>query len=67
VLAAKTGFEAIQLAKTFNGNIDLAILDIVLPDLKAEHIYDQIKKYRPGLKVIICTGLSDSSRAKKRC
>jgi two-component system, cell cycle sensor histidine kinase and response regulator CckA len=33
VLQAETGKQAIELAKTFDGQIDLALLDIKLPDM----------------------------------
>jgi signal transduction histidine kinase len=65
VLAAETGLEAIRLSKHFGGPIDLVILDIVLPDMKAEQIYQRIKTFRPDVKVIICTGLSDRNRAQE--
>ena len=42
--------------KTFDGDIDLAILDIGLPDMGGEKLYPLLKKERPDLKVIICSG-----------
>ncbi len=56
VLLAKTGKEAINTAKTFDGDIDLAILDILLPDLAAKEVYRNIMEARPNLKVIVCSG-----------
>ena len=56
VLLAKTGAEAVNLAKSFDGIIDLAILDIVLPDLAAKEVYRHIMEARPDLKVIVCSG-----------
>lgn len=56
VLGAKTGREAINIAKTFDGDIDLAILDIVLPDMGGKAIYPLIMEARPNLKVIVCSG-----------
>ena len=56
VLGAKTGREAINIAKTFDGDIDLAILDIVLPDMGGKAIYPLIMEARPNLKVIACSG-----------
>ena len=52
-LGAKTGQEAIDIAKTFNGDIDLAILDVFLPDMGGKAIYPLIMKARPNLKVIV--------------
>ena len=56
VLGAKTGQEAICIAKGFAGNIDLALLDIVLPDLNGKEVYPLLMGARPNLKVILCSG-----------
>ena len=56
ILVAKTGMGAIDIARTFEGNIDLAILDIVLPDMLGNQVYPLIMEARPDLKVIVCSG-----------
>ena len=56
VLEARTGREAVNLARTFDGDIDLATLDIVLPDMNGREVYAGIKEARPDLKVIVCSG-----------
>ncbi len=56
VVQAETGKEAIKLAKTFDGQIDLAILDIKLPDMTGDKVYPLIMAARPDLKVIVCSG-----------
>jgi len=58
VLEAKTGKEAIDMAQTFDGDIDLVILDIVLPDMEGRAVYPLIMKTRPNLRVIVCSGYS---------
>lgn len=65
VLGAKTGKEAIEIAKTFEGNIDLAILDIILPDMNGNIIYPLLMEARPNLKVIICSGYSLEGPSQK--
>ena len=57
-LLARTGKEAVELAKTFDGQIDLALLDIKLPDMEGGRVYPLIMKARPDLKVIVCSGYS---------
>ena len=56
VLEARTGKEAIDLARAFDGDIDLAILDIVLPDMNGKEVFRLIKEVRPDLKVLVCSG-----------
>jgi two-component system cell cycle sensor histidine kinase/response regulator CckA len=58
VLKARTGEEAIRLAETFDGDIDVAILDIVLPDMEGKTVHSFLMKARPKLKVIVCSGYS---------
>ena len=58
VLGAKTGEEAIRISRTFEGNIDLAILDILLPDMNGKAVYPFLMETRPNLKVIVCSGYS---------
>ena len=65
VLGAKTGKEAISITKTFEGHIDLAILDIILPDMGGKAIYPIIMKARPNLKVIVYSGYSIEGPAQE--
>ena len=58
VLEAKTGQEAIDVVKTFDGDIDLAMLDILLPDMSGNAIYPFLMDARPDLKVIVFSGYS---------
>jgi len=56
ILEAETGKKAIELAETFDGQIDLALLDIKLPDMTGDKVYPLIMAARPNLKVIVCSG-----------
>ncbi|NQT71066.1 MAG: response regulator [Desulfobacteraceae bacterium] len=58
VLAAVNGQEAVNIAKSYDGNIDLALLDIILPDIEGKEVYPQLMEARPNLKVIVCSGYS---------
>ncbi|MBW1802834.1 MAG: response regulator [Deltaproteobacteria bacterium] len=64
VLGAKIGEEAIHIARSFDGDIDLAILDIVLPDMGGKAIYPRLMEARPNLKVIVCSGYSINGPAQ---
>ncbi len=65
VLEAKTGQEAINLVKTFDGDIDIAMLDILMPDMNGNEIYPYIKEARPDLKVLIFSGYSIDGPARE--
>lgn len=55
-LEARTGKEAIEIAADFGKKIDLALLDIKMPDMNGVEIYNSIQKLRQNLKVIVCSG-----------
>ena len=65
VMVAKTGKDAIHIAETFDGQIDLALLDIKLPDIDGRNLYPLIMKARSNLKVIVCSGYSIDGPARE--
>jgi len=65
VLEARTGAEAIRISKAFDGSIDLAILDILLPDMNGNAVYPFLMEARPNLKVIVCSGYSVEGLAQQ--
>jgi two-component system, cell cycle sensor histidine kinase and response regulator CckA len=65
VLEAKTGNEAIRLARAYEGDIDLAILDVFLPDMNGNKVYPLLKEFRPDLKVLVCSGYSVEGPAQE--
>jgi PAS domain S-box-containing protein len=58
ILFAQSGTEALNIAKTHDGDIDLAILDVILPDMGGKAIYPRLMEARPNLKVLVCSGYS---------
>ena len=56
VLTASTGRDALNLAKGSSETIDLAILDILLPDMDGRSLYPLLMQVRPELKVIVSSG-----------
>jgi CheY-like chemotaxis protein len=56
VLTARTGMEGVDIGRSYDGDIDLAIIDIYLSDIRGDVIYKLLKKVRRKLKVIILSG-----------
>ncbi|MGQ9501689.1 MAG: ATP-binding protein [Anaerolineae bacterium] len=56
VLSAENGGEALRLAKEHPGKIDLLLSDIVLPDLSAVTLTEQLKRFYPRLKTLYMSG-----------
>ena len=65
VMVAKTGKDAIHITETVDGQIDLALLDIKLPDIDGRKLYPLIMKARSNLKVIVCSGYSIDGPARE--
>ncbi len=65
VLEARSGTEAVEFARTFDGDIELAILDIGLPDMPGNIVYQDIMEARPDLKVIVCSGYAVDGPAQE--
>jgi len=56
VLTASSGDEAVQVSKTSSVKIDVAILDLFLPDIRGDKICPEIKESHPELKIILMSG-----------
>ena len=56
MIETRCGRDAVDLVRTYDGDIDLALLDILLPDMPGSRVYDAMKKFRPRMKVIVCSG-----------
>ncbi len=71
VLLANGGKEAIRVFGENKDRINLLILDLVMPDLSGETVYDRVKALRPDVRVILSSGYSIEGQAesilKKGC
>ena len=56
VVEAPTGRDALDRANGFDGDLDLALLDLKLPDMDAKDVYKGLTKSRPGMKIIVYSG-----------
>jgi len=65
VLLAKDGVEAIDIYKQRGDDIELVILDIIMPGLGGGEIYDRLKAINPGIKVLLSSGYSMDGTAKE--
>ncbi len=62
VVEAATGQAAVDAAGDPERPLDLALLDMDMPDMKGPEIFKYLKEIRPSLKVVVCSGqYGDSS------
>jgi DNA-binding response OmpR family regulator len=61
MLPARHGAEALKLAGTHDGPIDLLLTDVVMPGLSGPALAEQLLRSRPSLKVLYTSGYADDS------
>jgi PAS domain S-box-containing protein len=65
VLTARSGQEAIALYQTRKQEIDLVILDMIMPGMGGGDTFDRLKAIKPEIKVILSTGYSFTGQARE--
>jgi two-component system, cell cycle sensor histidine kinase and response regulator CckA len=58
VLVAKDGDEAIGLVEARGAEIDLALLDVVMPKVSGPQVRARIRELQPQMAVLFCSGYS---------
>jgi PAS domain S-box-containing protein len=58
VLVAKDGAEAIALVESRGAEIDLALLDVMMPKANGAQVRARIRDIQPGMAVLFCSGYS---------
>ncbi len=61
VLCAANGEEALEMASTHAGTIDLLLTDVVLPGLNGREVAERLRAARPDLKVLYMSGYTDDA------
>ncbi len=56
VLSAKLPMEAIAMAASFDGRIDLVVTDVVMPGMNGRQLADTLKASRPDIRILYISG-----------
>jgi PAS domain S-box-containing protein len=64
VLLAEDGPEAIKLYSERGDEIDLVILDMVMPKMSGRETFAKLKDLNPSVKALLSTGYSQNGKAK---
>jgi signal transduction histidine kinase len=65
VLTAKDGQEALKVYKKNQDNIDIVVLDMVMPTMGGGEAYDRIKEINSDVKVLLSSGFSIDGEASE--
>ncbi|MFW6122758.1 MAG: PAS domain S-box protein [Thermodesulfobacteriota bacterium] len=60
VMEAVNGEQALQIYAEQGQDIDLVLLDLIMPGLNGLQTLEQLRKLDPGVKVILCSGIADT-------
>jgi two-component system, cell cycle sensor histidine kinase and response regulator CckA len=63
VITASGGNAAVQMYQERLGEIDLVILDLIMPDLHGGETFDRLKAIHPGVRVLLSSGYSINGKA----
>ena len=61
VLASRDGHEALEVADTYEGEIDVLLTDVAMPGLRGHEVADRIAAARPGIRVVFMSGYADET------
>jgi CheY-like chemotaxis protein len=64
-IVANTGEEAVKMLDSSAHTFDVAIVDYNLPGMNGGAVAAHIRKHRPAVRIIICTGYLHDAMASK--
>ena len=65
ILVAKNSAQACQLYENEKDNIDLVVLDMIMPGENGANTYKQLKKIDPNVKVIVTSGMGKDNTVEE--
>ncbi len=65
VLTAVDGEEALGVYQAWHREIDLVILDMIMPKMSGRETFMEMKKLNPGIKAILSSGFSEDGEARE--
>ena len=65
ILEATTGKMAFEVLNSHAKPIDAVLLDMRLPDIDGDRLFYKMRKLRPDLKILLCSGFAIDEPVKK--
>jgi PAS domain S-box-containing protein len=64
-MAAASGPEGIELFRAHAGEISLVLLDLTMPEMDGELVFQQLRGIEPGVPVVVSSGFSEADTARR--
>lgn len=65
IITSSSGDEAIEIYKEHKDQIDIVILDMIMPGMSGSEVFDILKNMNPDVKVLLSTGYSIEGQARE--
>jgi two-component system, cell cycle sensor histidine kinase and response regulator CckA len=63
VYTARNGFEALQIYEQRKDEIDIVLLDMIMPGMNGSHVYEKLKNINTDVRVLLLSGYSKDREA----
>ncbi|MBW1744720.1 MAG: response regulator, partial [Deltaproteobacteria bacterium] len=63
VLAAKGGREALEIYRKNQDDIDIVVLDMVMPGMGGGEAFDRLREINPNVRVLLASGFAVDGEA----
>ncbi|MBU0678110.1 MAG: PAS domain S-box protein [Verrucomicrobia bacterium] len=65
VLSFESGKEAVEIYKAADGKIDLVLLDMVMPGMDGEAVFNALTEFDQDVKVLLTSGFTQEERSSR--
>jgi two-component system cell cycle sensor histidine kinase/response regulator CckA len=65
VFTARDGKEAVDIFRKYKDEIDVIVLDMIMPKMSGGEAFDRIKEIKPEIKVLLSSGYSINGQASE--
>ena len=65
VIPARSGPEALEIYRTREADIDIVVMDMIMPGMGGGETFDRLKQINPGVKVLLSSGYSINGQASQ--
>ncbi len=65
VFTARSGEEGVDLYRKMGTDIDMVILDMIMPGMGGSEVFDRLREMNPEARILLSTGFSLSDQPRR--